>query len=257
MRRILFLLLSLLPLIVSASEPTSTPPEIIHTSWYCPDENISRRVDIYISKELRANSQELKVLYLIHGINGYEGSWTELGHAAEILEEMIADSLCEPMILVMPDCNRWVIKERPCHKKLWKSVIRYPFMSHEHQIEKSVSLLIDSIDSLYHPTTCAVAGLSDGARIAANIANYRPDRIHEVGLFSPVLYKAQLPKDSNLHYSIYIGKQDFLKPNGKRFHKRMLKNNFPHTFIELHGKHNWTMWQQCLRQFLSTLAISR
>ncbi len=202
------------------------------------------------------NGEGMKVLYLIHGINGYEGSWTELGHAAEILEEMIAAGLCEPMILVMPDCNRWVIKERPCHKKLWKSVIRYPFMSHEHQIEKSVSLLIDSIDSLYHPTTCAVAGLSDGARIAANIANYRPDRIHEVGLFSPVLYKAQLPKDSNLHYSIYIGKQDFLKPNGKRFHKRMLKNNFPHTFIELHGKHNWTMWQQCLRQFLIGLHTS-
>lgn len=242
----------LLPLTVSASEHTSTPPEIIHTSWYCPDENISRRVDIYIpnGEGRKANGEGMKVLYLIHGINGYEGSWTELGHAAEIMEEMIAAGLCEPMILVMPDCNRWVIKERPCHKKLWKSVIRYPFMSHEHQIEKSVSLLIDSIDSLYHPTTCAVAGLSDGARIAANIANYRPDRIHEVGLFSPVLYKAQLPKDSNLHYSIYIGKQDFLKPNGKRFHKRMLKNNFPHTFIELHGKHNWTMWQQCLREFV-------
>lgn len=41
-----------------------------------------------------------------------------------------------------------------------------------------------------------------------------------------------------------------VKPNGKRFHRRMLKNNFPHTFIELHGKHNWTMWQQCLREFV-------
>lgn len=237
---------------VRSSEPTSVPPEITHTFWYCPDENISRRVDIYIPnvERRKANGEGMKVLYLIHGINGYEGSWTELGHAAEILEEMIAAGLCEPMILVMPDCNRWVIKERPCHKKLWQSVIRYPFMSHEHQIERSVSVLMDSIDSLYHPVSCSVAGLSDGARIAANIANYRPDCIHEVGLFSPVLYKAQLPKDTALHYNIYIGKQDFLKPNGKRFHRRMLKQNFPHTFIELHGKHNWTMWQQCLRQFL-------
>lgn len=237
---------------VRSSEPTSVQPEITHTFWYCPDENISRRVDIYIpnGERRKANGEGMKVLYLIHGINGYEGSWTELGHAAEILEEMIAAGLCEPMILVMPDCNRWVIKERPCHKKLWQSVIRYPFMSHEHQIERSVSVLMDSIDSLYHPVSCSVAGLSDGARIAANIANYRPDCIHEVGLFSPVIYKAQLPKDTALHYNIYIGKQDFLKPNGKRFHRRMLKQNFPHTFIELHGKHNWIMWQQCLRQFL-------
>ena len=42
------------------------------------------------------------------------------------------------------------------------------------------------IDTTYQVTDlCAVAGLSDGARIAANIANTRPDRIRTVGLFSP------------------------------------------------------------------------
>ena len=215
---------------------------------------MERRVDIYLPDAyFDATNHQFPVLYLIHGINGYEGSWTELGHAEQILENSIDSGLCPPMILVMPDCNKWPYKERPCHKKLWKSVIRYPRISREHDLEKAVSDLIDMIDSTYSVSTCAVAGLSDGARIAANIANYRPDRITEVGLFSPVIYKAQLPNDTAIHYSIYIGTRDFLRPNGKRFHKRMNKRNFPHQYIELRGKHNWAMWQECLKHFLKSL----
>ena len=222
---------------------------------------MERRVDIYLpdayfdttNHQSPITNHQFPVLYLIHGINGYEGSWTELGNAEQILENAIDSGLCPPMILVMPDCNKWPYKERPCHKKLWKSVIRYPRISCEHDLEKAVSDLIDIIDSTYSVSTCAVAGLSDGARIAANIANYRPDRVKEVGLFCPVIYKAQLPKDSTLHYSIYIGTKDFLRPNGKRFHKRMNKRNFPHQYIELSGKHNWSMWQECLKHFLKTL----
>lgn len=219
---------------------------------------MERRVDIYVPFEITNDTSSsfnasYPVLYLIHGINGYEGSWTELGHAAELLEEAIAAGRCRPMILVMPDCNKWPYKERPCHKKLWKSILRYPRISREHDLERAVSDLIDMIDSTYSVSSCAVAGLSDGARIAANIANYRPDRVKEVGLFCPVVYKAQLPKDTGLHYSIYIGKQDFLRPNGKRFHRRMNKRNFPHRYIELDGKHNWSTWQECFRLFIRQL----
>ena len=82
-------------------------------------------------------------------------------------------------------------------------------LSHEHQIEYALSDLIDMIDSTYCVSTCSIAGLSDGARMAANIANLRPDRISDVGLFSPVLHKDQLPRDSTQSYSIYVGKNDF------------------------------------------------
>lgn len=131
--------------------------------------------------------------------------------------------------------------------------MRYPRISREHEIEHSISQLIDIIDSVYHPSFGAIAGLSDGARIAANVANIRPDRISSVGLFSPVLHKAQLPKDTALQYYIYVGKYDIFKANGKRFHRRMEKMNFPHQFIELGGKHNWPMWRRCLAIYLSEL----
>jgi enterochelin esterase-like enzyme len=95
--------------------------------------------------------------------------------------------------------------------------------------------------------------LSDGARIAANIANTRPDRIHTVGLFSPVVYKKQLPKNTGQSYIVYVGKNDFFKPNGKRFHRRMTKAGYPHQYIETQGGHDWPVWRKCLSDFLTHL----
>ena len=196
----------------------------------------------------------MPVLYLIHGINGCEDAWQRQGHAIDTLEAMIADGRCRPMMLVMPDCNKWPFKENRGHGNLWKCIMRYPRLSHEHEIEYSISQLIDTIDSTYHATgPCFIAGLSDGARIAANVANVRPERVCCVGLFSPVLHKDQLPKDSTPVYTIYVGKNDMFYGSGKRFHNRLERNERSHQFIERPGGHNWRMWQRCLSDYLSRL----
>lgn len=201
-----------------------------------------------------ANSQKLTALYLIHGINGYEGSWQEKGNAVDSLEKQIREGRCEPMILIMPDCNKWPLKPHPGKRNLWKSLIRYPKISHEHQIEHAVSDLIDKIDTTYNVSSCVIAGLSDGARVAANVANLRPDRISAVGLFSPVLHKEQLPKDSIQMYYIYVGKKDIFKANGIRFHKRLKKAGYTHRFLEMRGSHNWRMWSNCLSDYLEQIS---
>ena len=104
--------------------------------------------------------------------------------------------------MVMPDCNKWPFKERPVsHGNLWKCLMHYGRLSREHELEQSISDLMDMIDTTYCVSSCAVAGLSDGGRIAANVANLRPDRVRQVGLFSPVLHKDQLPNDSTRIYS--------------------------------------------------------
>ena len=197
----------------------------------------------------------MPVLYLIHGINGYEGSWVDKGNAIDTLESLIAAGRCQPMILVMPDCNKWPFKERPIsHGNLWRCVTRYSRLSREHEIEFALSDLIDMIDSTYCVSFCAFAGLSDGARMAANVANKRQDRISAVGLFSPVLHKDQLPKDSTQAYAVYVGKQDIFAVSGKRFHRRMTKAHYPHQWIVFPGNHNWRMWRQCLSDFLEHLS---
>lgn len=208
-------------------------------------------MDIYVPEA----EQPLPVLYLLHGINGYEGDWQKKGGAVDTLIQMMKEGRCRPMILVMPDCSKWIVKKRPLkHGNRWKCVIRYVELSHEHKLEYAISDLMTMIDTTYRVTEeCAIAGLSDGARIAANVANIRPDRIRTVGLFSPVLHKKQLPKDTTQSVYIYVGKNDLFKANGKRLHRRMTKAGFPHQYIVLKGHHDWPVWRKCLSDFLEKI----
>ena len=223
-------------------------------------------MDIYIPKAITNHQSPITndqsqitntpypVLYLIHGINGYEGSWQEKGHALDTLIGKITQGLCPPMILVMPDCNKWPYKVHPGGKNLCRYLLRYPRVSREHEIEYSISELMAWVDTTYNVSSyCVIAGLSDGARIAANVANLRADCVRTVGLFSPVLHKDQLPHDSTQTYYIYVGTKDIFKASGKRFHRRLKHADYPHQVIELHGGHNWKMWRQCLSDFLERM----
>ena len=93
--------------------------QLIHTKWYDREENINRRVNIYLPA---AYTDSLPVLYLLHGINGYEGSWTERGRTIQIIENLIAEGRIEPLIVVMPDCNTGVHEDRPSHHTLWNNM---------------------------------------------------------------------------------------------------------------------------------------
>jgi enterochelin esterase family protein len=211
-------------------------------------------VDIYVPSALKTDTARPNALYLLHGINGYEGSWQDKGSAVDTLEALIAAGRCQPVLLIMPDCNKWPFKQRPVdHGNLWRCVTHYGKLSREHELEYAISDLIDMIDTTYLVSACAVAGLSDGGRMAANVANRRPDRISAVGLFSPVLHKDQLPADTMQLYAVYVGKNDIFLASGKRFHKRMNKAGYPHRWIVLPGHHDWKVWRRCLADFLEQL----
>ena len=211
-------------------------------------------MDIYIPE----GEGPFPVLYLIHGINGYQGSWQDKGGAVEMMESKMAQGLCPPMILIMPDCNKWPYKVHPGGKNLCRYLFRYSRVSREHEIEYSISELMAMVDTTYTVSGyCAIAGLSDGARIAANVANLRPDCIRTVGLFSPVLHKEQVPKDTTQTYYVYVGTKDIFGANGRRFHRRLNRAGYPHHLIELPGSHNWLMWKQCLSDFLENIQYDR
>jgi hypothetical protein len=63
--------------------------ELIHATWYSTNEKLRRRVNIYLPAAFNRQNSDFPVLYLIHGINGYEGSWSERGRAIHILENMV------------------------------------------------------------------------------------------------------------------------------------------------------------------------
>ena len=224
--------------------------KIIQTCWYSSAEKLCRRFNIYLPAGYYINNHSYPVLYLLHGINGYEGSWNERGRAAYIMENMVSEDLCKPMIIVMPDVNFGVHEDRPSHHTLWNNVFNYPRLCHDHDIEKSLVELIQSVDTTYRVSDERyIAGFSDGARIAANTANLLPNYFKAVGLFSPVVHKDQLPQDSAVYY-VYTGKKDIFHNNAKRFYKRLSKQSTAHRYIETTGGHTWRNWRIYVSDFM-------
>lgn len=222
-------------------------------SWYSSAEKLNRRVNVYLPAGYDTCTNSFPVLYLLHGISGYEGSWTERGRAIQILENLVAQGKCPPMILVMPDANVKPQEGTPTHRSLFNNIMNYSRLCHDHDIEQALVELTAFVDSTFRVSDDHyIAGLSDGARMAANTANMLPNYFSAVGLFSPVVHKQQLPKDSATYY-VYSGKKDMFHVNAKRFNRRLEKAQAPHEYTETIGGHTWRNWRLYLVDFLIKL----
>ena len=230
---------------------------MLHTSWYSSAEKLNRRVNIYLPAGY-SDTLRYPVLYLLHGISGYEGSWSERGRAIQILENLVAQGKCQPMILVMPDVNVKPQEGTPTHRSLFNNIMNYSRLCHDHDIERALVELTAFVDSTFRVSDDHyIAGLSDGARMAANTANLLPNYFSAVGLFSPVVHKEQLPVTRNpspvTPYYVYSGKTDMFHVNAKRFNRRLDKAQVPHEYTETIGGHTWRNWRIYLTDFLKLL----
>jgi len=157
------------------------------------------------------------------------------------------------MILVMPDVNVKPQEGKPTHRSLFNNIMNYSRLCHDHDIEQALVELTAFVDSTFRVSDDHyIAGLSDGARMAANTANLLPNYFSAVGLFSPVVHKEQLPKDSATYY-VYSGKTDMFHANAKRFNRRLDKAQAPHEYTETIGGHTWRNWRLYLSDYLVKL----
>ena len=227
---------------------------MLHTSWYSSAEKLNRRVNIYLPAGY-SDTLRYPVLYLLHGISGYEGSWSERGRAIQISENLVAQGKCQPMILVMPDVNVKPQEGTPTHRSLFNNIMNYSRLCHDHDIERALVELTAFVDSTFRVSDDHyIAGLSDGARMAANTANLLPNYFSVVGLFSPVVHKEQLPITNDklpmTNYYVYSGKTDMFHVNAKRFNRRLDKIQAPHEYTETIGGHTWRNWRLYLSDYM-------
>lgn len=231
--------------------------ELIQTRWFSSEEQLYRRVNIYLPYHyLQSPSETYPTLYLIHGINGYEGSWKERGRIIQVVENLVAEGKIHPMIVVMPDCNVGPHKDHPNHHTIFNNIMHYARLQHDYRLDHSICELVQLIDTTYRTNGVrAIAGLSDGSRISANVAKLMPGWFSAVGMFSPVVHKSQLPGDTCLatEYHVYVGKTDLFVNNGKRFYRRLAKQrgDASHQHLTVRGSgHNWRNWRRFCADFI-------
>lgn len=239
--------------------------------WYHSDKhNADRRITVYTPAGYETSNKKYPVLYLLHGMGGDEDSWSTLGRAAQILDNLIAQGKATPMIVVMTNGNSdlqaaW--GESPTG--FVTPTIVLPKTT-DGTFEDAFPEVVTFVDKVYRTIakkeSRAIAGLSMGGFHSMQISKEYPTQFNYIGLFSASA-KFKGRKDSHIYenceekikkqfsqkpalYWIAIGKEDFLYEENKKFRSFLDANGFAYTYVESEGGHTWRNWRNYLCQFL-------
>ena len=174
-------------------EIKNIPHGFIDEIWYPStlEEFKERRMMIYLPSEYaKQKLTRYPVLYLLHGSGGDEESWLDCGRLAQIMDNLIYEKRCKPMIVVMPNgiANRASAPGKdPDNLGLKSSSINIESML--GRIETVfMNDIVDFVDKNYrtlnNKQNRAIAGLSLGGLQTIFISLNNPTAFDYIGLFS-------------------------------------------------------------------------
>jgi len=245
--------------------------------WYdSPTLKMKRRMTIYTPAGYD-KGKNYPVLYLLHGAGGDENAWSELGRAAQILDNLIAQGKAKPMIVVMPngntDCQaapgEW---SRGMYQPSFRgSVEQKPVAT----MDESFMDIVKYVESHYKVAkgkkNRAICGLSMGGAHTFATSKRFPDTFNYIGLFSAAIHMSGNPQQSTYErlttdqevqrqlarlfaakpslYWIAIGKTDFLYQQNVDLRRYLDEKGYPYEYVETEGGHIWRNWRIYLTMF--------
>jgi enterochelin esterase family protein len=242
----------------------NVPHGTVEISWFRSGTlNQVRSLWIYTPPSYDLNpSARYPALYLQHGTGDLEDSWTKVGRANFILDNLIAAGKAKPMIVVMP--NGHVFSDHVIERQ-----------SNNAQIEQVLMKeIIPYIDAHYRTAadrnSRAIAGLSMGGGQALRFGLRNLDKFAWVIGFSPAILLADSElalfddfvaneEKSNTQLKLlmfFCGTKDHLIANSDRFHTFLDSHHIKHTFERTdyepkwpgrRDDHTWPIWRMNLR----------
>jgi len=198
----------------------------------------TRRLLVYTPPGFNPESKtKYPVLYLIHGGSDTEETWTKVGHANFIADNLIAKGLAKPMIIVMPYGN---VRPKPMPdftKDVLNDII--PF------IESNYPVLTDSKNR-------AVAGFSVGGGQTLNIGLTNTDKFAYISSYAPYTATEEFQKNFTNWtpdaekinkqlklFTISVGTEDFLYESVKKNLAMFKEKNVNVKSYIVPGGHTW------------------
>ena len=199
---------------------------------------ITRTLLVYTPPGFNANGKtKYPVLYLIHGGSDTEETWTKVGRANLIADNLIAQGKAKPMIIVMPYGN---VRPKPM-PDFTKDVINdiIPF------IEANYPVVTNSSGR-------AVAGFSVGGGQTLNIGLTNADKFAYVCSYAPYTATEEFKKNfANWSpdvtamnkqlklFTISVGTEDFLYESVKQNIAMFKEKNVELETLIVPGGHTW------------------
>ena len=250
------------------------PHGTVSKVWYnSPSLGMNRRLTVYTPAGYEKGDKRYPVFYLLHGMGGDENAWTELGRAAQVLDNMIAQGKAEPMIVVMTNGNA-ALQAAPGESSLGFAApsIQLP-KTMDGSFEAAFPDVVKFVDSTYRTKKDkahrAIAGLSMGGFHSMHISKQYPDMFDYVGLFSAAIMPredataevyndlegklaTQFAKAPKLYW-IAIGDKDFLFQANTEYRKLLDDKGYKYTYRESPDGHIWKNWRIYLSEFVPML----
>jgi enterochelin esterase-like enzyme len=236
--------------------------------YYSKSLKCFRRIHVYTPPGYESGKGKYPIFYLLHGAFDCDDSWTSVGRAGFILDNLIAANKAKPMVVVMPAGHTGPFTSgmpRPTVDpfiKDFQNDIR-PY------IEKNYRVYTDRQHR-------AIAGLSMGGGHTINIAIPNLQEYAYVGVFSSGIFSltrrdsqassdptweeqnkkyledAELKKGLKLLW-FATGKEDFLIGTSRATVELFRKHNFDVVYKETPGAHTWINWRNYLNEFAPQL----
>lgn len=198
----------------------------------------TRTLLVYTPPGFNANGKiKYPVLYLIHGGSDTEETWTKVGRANLIADNLIAQGKAKPMIIVMPYGN---VRPKPMAdftKDMVNDIV--PF------IEANYPVITNSEGR-------AVAGFSVGGGQTLNVGLTNPDKFAYVCSYAPYTATEEFKKnfsnwtpDANVLnkqlklFTISVGTEDFLYESVKQNIAMFKEKNVKVEPLIVPGGHTW------------------
>lgn len=249
---------------LSYQDIKDVPHGTVQIVWYHSKSlGALRRMHIYTPPGYENNAATYPVFYLLHGAIDSDDSWSTVGRAGFILDNLIAEKQAKEMIVVMPAGHT-------DRRFKWGDTNALA----SGQFEKDfIQDIVPYVESHYRVLTGrehrAIAGLSMGGMQTLNLALSDLNKYAYVGVFSSgwlvgggpdaaeKQYAAALD-DANARKGLKLlwfatGKDDFLIETTRATVAVFKRHGFQVEYQETAGTHSWENWRDHLHQFAPRL----
>jgi enterochelin esterase-like enzyme len=218
--------------------------------YYTSPELGARPVIIYTPPGYEKDSKtKYPVLYLLHGTTDTEETWTKVGRAHIILDNLIAQGKATPMIIVMPYGRAYPkINKSSGSLRNWENLQEFkkdflnnllPFVEQNYRLKKGKD-------------NAAIAGFSGGGGETLFLGLNNPDLFSWICGFAPGMLKEEFERNNEVAFAnpqltnqrlklfwIGVGKEDGLYPVISEYLKVLDEKKLKHETFISEGGHTW------------------
>lgn len=261
-------------------QKSGVPHGTVSKIWYRSSVlDMDRRVYVYTPPGYEGGTNKYPVFYLLHGAGGDEDAWTNMGRAAQIMDNLIAQGKARPMIVVMTNGNAnqaGAQNEVPVlASPQGQGMAGYQRLAgkfEEHLVKDVVPFIEKNYRAMTGMGNRAIAGLSMGGGHTQTITGNNPGLFGYIGVFSmgimnmgpqnPDAAKLEQERITKLEalkksgyklYWIACGKDDFVYKGVVTLRETLDKVGLKYVYRESTGGHTWANWRIYLSEFAPML----